>query len=110
MIARCFLKLCRVKFLIPHKFNVETMQEYMKATIPPITSEEYNYFEDNQIIKTYEEDKNYQNTLCEPLENEPGLLFHEFIFLLGRIAYNCVNSSPTINGKLHDMFIECFGF
>jgi len=59
-----------------------------------MTGEEYNFFENNEIIKAYEVDKNF----CEPMEGEPGLLFHEFVFLLGRIACNCVTTSATISG------------
>ena len=44
LICRAFLKLARHNFLIPHMFNVESLQEYIKATIPPMTSDEYNYF------------------------------------------------------------------
>lgn len=44
MICRCFLKLSRHNYLIPHMFNVESLQEFLKATIPPMTSEEYNFF------------------------------------------------------------------
>jgi hypothetical protein len=82
----------------------------MKATIPPMTGEEYNFFENNEIIKAYEIDKNYQTTLCEPMDGEPGLLFHEFVFLLGRIASNCVNTSEHISGKLNNFFVEKLNF
>jgi hypothetical protein len=55
MISRCFLKLARIKFLIPHMLNVEFLEELIKATIPPMTGEEYSYFEENhEIIRTYE--------------------------------------------------------
>lgn len=110
MICQSFLKLSRRNFLIPHMFNVESLQEFLKATIPPMTSEEYNFFTTGQIIGAYENDKNYQTTLCEPLEGEPGLLFHEFIFLLGRIACNCVNTADSISGKLNNFFVEKFQF
>lgn len=110
MISRCFLKLARINYLIPHMFNVESLQEFLKATIPPMTGEEYNFFENNEIIKAYEQDKNVQTTLCDPLEGEPGCLFHEFIFLLGRIACNCVETSPTMSGKLTDFFVEKLHF
>jgi len=63
MICRCFLKLARVKFLIPHMLNVEFLEELIKATIPPMTAEEYSFFEEaHEIIRTYEADKNYQTT------------------------------------------------
>lgn len=48
--------------------------------------------------------------MCEPVEGEPGLLFHEFIFMLGRIACNCVNTSDSIAGKLNDFFVEKLSF
>lgn len=59
MISRCFLKLARHKFLIPHMFNVEDLQMFLKATIPPMTGEEYHFFENNEILRAYEQDKNY---------------------------------------------------
>ena len=91
--------------------NVELMEVLIKATIPPMTGEEYSFFEENhEIIRTYESDKNFQTTQCEPKDGEPGLLFHEFIFLLGRIACNCVNTSDNIAGKLNDFFVEKLGF
>ena len=37
-------------------------------------------------------------------------MFHEYIFLLGRIACNCVNTSETISGKLQDFFVEKLQF
>ena len=75
-----------------------------------MTGDEYTFFEKNEIIKAYEGDKNFQTTLCEPLENEPGLLFHEFVLLLGRIACNCISTSETIGGKLNDFFVEKLNF
>ena len=63
MICRCFLKLARVKFLIPHMLNVEFLEELIKATIPPMTAEEYSFFEEaHEIIRTYDSDKNYQTS------------------------------------------------
>lgn len=56
MLARCFIKLAKAKYLIPHMFNIEDMQSYLKATIPPVTSDEYEYFQENQIIAFYEAD------------------------------------------------------
>ena len=32
-----FLKFCRDNHLIPHMFNIESLQEIVKATVPPIT-------------------------------------------------------------------------
>ena len=37
-------------------------------------------------------------------------MFHEFIFVIGRIACNCVNTSDNIAGKLNDFFVEKLSF
>ena len=110
MITRCFLKLAKAKYMIPHMFNIEDMQSYMKATVPPLTSEEYQYFENNEIIRFYETDMATPIVMCEPRVGEPGLLFHEFIFLLSRIAITNVNTSGSISGKLNDFFVEKLNF
>ncbi len=99
-----------MNFLIPHLFNVESLQQEMKATIPPLTTEENTFFETSEIVKAYESDKNYQTTMCEPIEGEPGLLFHEFLILLGRIALKFVKTSETVSGRLEDFFVEKLNF
>ena len=45
MKVSAFLKLCRVKHLIPNMFNIESLCEFIQETIPPITSSEAEYFE-----------------------------------------------------------------
>jgi len=110
MITRCFVKMARVKELIPHMFNIEDMQSYLKATIPPITGEEYQFFENNEVIRFYEQDMVAPVVVCDPRVGEPGLLFHEFIFLLSRIALANVNTSGNVSGKLNDFFSEKLGF
>jgi hypothetical protein len=76
----------------------------MNATIPPLTGAEFQFFEQNELVQAYESDKNYQNTQVEPLANEPGLLLHEFILLLGRICANCKTTSDKIHGNIKDFF------
>ena len=47
-----------------------------------MTNAEHNYFEEEKmLIKVYDNDLN-------PSGNEPGLLFHEFIFILALMALN----------------------
>jgi hypothetical protein len=85
-------------------FHVESLQDFMKSTIPPLTGAEFQFFEANEIVAAYESDKNFQTTLCEPMESEPGLLFHEFILLLGRICANCKNTASTVAVNIRDFF------
>lgn len=47
---------------------------------------EYEYLvEKKMLLEIYNNDNN-PNSHCEPLPGEPGLLFHEFIFLLAMMA------------------------
>ena len=57
-------------------------------------------------------DKNFQTTRVHPLVNEkgedmePALHFHEFLFLLGLIAKNCITSKDdSIQTKLQDFYV-----
>jgi len=70
--------------LIAHQINIETLHDFIEQVIPPITAAEVEYLEkDKTLLKKYNEDKSFKTNTCEPVEGEPGLLFHEFIFLLG---------------------------
>lgn len=111
MICRCFLKLARYNFLVPTNVHIDTLNKFIEDTIPPITTEEFNYFQESKLVEAYEEDKNYQTTLVEPGKGEPGLLFHEFIYLLGMIAYHCCrNTASDIGGQLENFFVEKLNF
>ena len=45
----------------------------------------------------------------QPSDEEPGLLYHEFILLLGRMALTCIKSSKTEEGKLRIFLTENLG-
>jgi len=62
------------------------------------------------LLKIYNEDTNPQQTTCEPLNGEPGLLFHEFIFLLGLIAVSHMETSALVSQKIEDFFVEKLNF
>jgi hypothetical protein len=110
MITKCFVKMIKNKKLIPHMFNVEDMQSYLKATIPPLTADEYKFFENNEIIRFYETDMTAPHGLCDPGVGEPGLLLHEFIFMLARIALNHKKTKGDFAGRIHDLLFEDLGF
>jgi hypothetical protein len=98
MIARSFLKLCRYKHLIPSIMNVEGLHKFIEQTLPPITNGEYDFYEKQLLQDAYDQDKNYQTTMVEPMVSEkgepmePALHFHEFVFLMGLVAKNCIGS------------------
>lgn len=111
MAVSAFLKLCRCNHLLPGTLNVESLHTFIEQTIPPITQKEYEYLiEKKVLLRIYNEDTNPQQTTCEPIEGEPGLLFHEFIFLLGLIAVNHMETSSLISQKIEDFFIEKLNF
>jgi hypothetical protein len=91
--------------------NVETLHDFIEQIIPPITQKEYEYLvKDKVLLKIYNEDKSPKDTTCEPIEGEPGFLFHEFIFLLGLIAIHCWNHSSVTATIIEDFFVEKLGF
>jgi len=70
MIARCFLKLCRYYYLIPHLLNIEQLQEFMEQTLPPVTNGELEFYNKKTLIKAFDEDKNYQTTRVDPMKDK----------------------------------------
>ena len=110
MVVSAFLKMCRTNHLIPNMLNVEALHSFVQQTIPPITPEEYSYFENTTLLNVYNNDMNPEQTTCEPAPGEPGLLFHEFIFLLGLIALNFMGTSPQTSQSIEDFFVEKLNF
>jgi len=107
------LKFCRDNHLIPHMFNIESLHEILRATVPPITQNEYQYFEEFKLLKIYEESssKNYRYI---PSPSEPEMLFHEFVFVLGRIAHTTISitdsDDPSITEKIQILLVEKLKF
>ena len=117
MVGRSFLKLCRYKCLITNLLNIEELQKFMEQTLPPVSNAEMDFYTKQTLRKAYDNDKNYQTTMVEPIRDkntgelqEPVLHFHEFLFLLGLIAYYCIDTSEQMPGKLRDFYIEKLNF
>jgi len=51
-----------------------------------VSSDEYKYFENNEVMQFYEAELVNKSSHCDPKVGEPTLLFHEFVFLMARIA------------------------
>lgn len=106
MKVSAFLKMCRLKQLIPHSLNIERLNQLIRQCITPMTNEEYEYLVENRmLIKVYEKDMNPETSHCEPSPGEPGLLFHEFIFLLAMIALNKDTDVVEASEKIESFFI-----
>ena len=89
MVVSAFVKMCKIKQLVPHRNNIESLNQLIKQIITPMTNDEFNYFEEEKmLIKVYEHDQNPERSKINPIDNEPGLLFHEFILLLALMAIN----------------------
>jgi len=84
--------------------------------LPPITNGELEFYDKKKLRKAYDEDQHYQTTRVEPLVNnhgepcEPALHFHEFLFLLGLIAYYGITTSTKMDQKLQDFYIQKLNF
>jgi len=106
MKVSAFLKMCRLKQLIPHSLNIESLNQLIRQCITPMTNEEYEYLvEKRMLIHVYDNDLSPETSHCEPLPGEPGLLFHEFIFLLAMIALNQDTDSVEPSHKIENFFI-----
>lgn len=69
-----------------------------------MTNEEHSYLvERKMLLEVYRNDNN-PDSHCEPMEGEPGLLFHEFIFLLAMIALNSTTLSPVASEQIEQFF------
>lgn len=112
VLAGSFLNFCREKFLIPHMFNVESLQEILLSIIPPLHKEEYEYFNSGKLIKQYEGDKKKISSNYEFSDGEPELLFHEFMFTLGKIAFTAVNvaDADSLTDKFKVFLVEKLDF
>lgn len=98
-----FLKLWRDYLLIPKLFNIEQLQDILWATIPPITQSEYLYFDNNKLIKLCE-DSGTKNYRYIPNYEEPEMLFHEFVFVLGRVALIHVTNTNSDDPSIEEKF------
>lgn len=94
MAVSAFLKMIRCNRLMPDKVDIEPLQMFVLKIIPPQTPEEVSYLDERKMLdKLYNTETEPKTTSCNPELNEPGLRFHEFIFLLGLIAIRCMDTS-----------------
>lgn len=106
-----FLKLARCNSIINDMLNIETLHDFIEQVIPPITQKEKEFLEkDRKLLQIYHSDKKPNETTCDPEDGEPGLLFHEFIFLLGLIALHAMDHVPETCKIIEDFFIEKLNF
>ena len=118
MVASAFLMLCRYLHLIPNLFNAESLHQFLWQTLPPHTPGEEKFYNEAKIISEYDNNQSWQQYIIKPEvdENdklaEPALHFHEFLFLLGLIAKNCIKSQKdnTIKNKLVEFYTEKLNF
>ena len=107
MKVSAFLKMCRRKELMPHALKIESLHKYILQVISPMTNEEHDYMQEkNGLTEVYNRDNN-PDSHCEPQPGEPGLVFHEFIFLLAMIALgtDTENLSPIPHEQIEKFFI-----
>ena len=65
--------------------------------------------EKNMLLEVYSKDNN-PDSHVEPLPGEPGLLFHEFLFLLAMIALNAETLSPVPHKQIELFFVNKLEF
>jgi hypothetical protein len=112
ILAGSFLNFCKDYFLIPHMFNVESLEGILLSIIPPLNREEYDYFSQHGLVSQYEGDKKKISSNYEFINGEPEMLFHEFMFAIGKIAHTMVVASEaeTLEDRLRVFFVEKLRF
>ena len=102
-----FLELAKRQSLVADLLNIETLHDLIEQVIPPITEKEHAYLEtDKKLLEIYNQNVKF----VVPEEGEPGLHFHEFIFLLGRIAIDTQDSAASSPELIEDFFVEKLNF
>ena len=82
-----------------------------KRILTPMTNEENEYMVvKKRLLSIYAEDQNPKESQILPEEGEPGLLFHEFIILLGQIAILCSGTHGVDYQEIENFFTENLGF
>lgn len=112
VLAGSFLNFCKEYFLIPHMFNVESLEGILLSIIPPLHKEEYDYFSQHGLVSQYEGDRKKISSNYKIINGEPQLLFHEFMFAIGKIAHTMVVASEaeTLEDRLRVFFTEKLRF
>ena len=102
--------MCKKKEIIPNSCNVQSLVDFLLRIIRPLTNEEHEFFEKATLMDIDKEDCN-PNSHIEPRPGEPGLHFHEFIFLLSLIALNQSDPlSPIPYESIEKFYILKLGF
>ncbi|CAI2359845.1 unnamed protein product [Moneuplotes crassus] len=112
ILAGSFLNFCKDYFLIPHMFNVEVLEGILFSILTPLHVEESEYFTDHKLVGQCEGDKKKISSSYEFISGEPEILLHEFLFIIGKIAYKTVIASEaeTLEDKLKVFFFEKLKF
>lgn len=107
MYISAFLELAKRKSLVADLLNIETLHDLIEQVIPPITQQEHDYLETNKkLLEIYNQNQKF----VLPADGEPGLHFHEFIFLLGLIAITTCDSAASAPELIEDFFVEKLNF
>ena len=64
----------------------------------------------NMLFQIYSKDVNPEQTQIETDDDEPKLMFHEFIFLLAMIATKKNSTDSLAANKIENFFHEQLGF
>ena len=104
--VKSIVSLCMKMDLVPICMSERNLQNHILSTIPPQNQDEYNFFDNDTIITTFQDMKTAQNILYEDLTTDPRLKFHEFILLLGRMAVFSQSTLPSVRERVEYFFIH----
>jgi hypothetical protein len=112
MPVSAFVKMCKCKkLIIENGLNIEELNELITDTIQPLTNDEYQFLViEKKLIEICQKDQQAEESLLESFEGEPGLMFHEFIFLLALIAITRPTKDADQARNIEDFFVQSLQF
>lgn len=72
--------------ILPAKISKDTVSDMSAKIAVPCTKEEQDFYQDRKISELFELDTDPNGKTM--MDGDPGLHYHEFVILLGRIALN----------------------
>ena len=111
MPVSAFLKLCRCRHLIPHLLNIEDLIVFIHEIYTPMTVAEKTWMDEKEGLKqVYNLDVCPNDSKLQVIDDEPKLMFHEFIFLLAVIATKKNNTDCISAIKIENFFVQNLEF
>lgn len=88
--------------LIPAKISKDTVNDMASKISVACSKEEQDFYQERKLVDEFYLDVNPNGKIMQ--DGDPGLLYHEFVLLLARIAMNIYRDEEARDlGKLYSL-------